>query len=156
MFASELNTYAYDPAKAVEILEADGWVLDAEGNPYVSGTRYKEVTPEEAGDYALNVTLADGRILMPLHIMWASSENNSVSELLAVMLSNGQQTADAGMVIEQTIMTFDELLLYMYRDATQGDKYGVPTYGMYNLATGFTPMYDQSYMYTLDPPGSHL
>ena len=151
MFASELNTYAYDPAKAVEILEADGWVLDAEGNPYVSGTRYKEVTPEEAGDYALNVTLADGRILMPLHIMWASSENNSVSELLAVMLSNGQQTADAGMVIEETIMTFDELLLYMYRDATQGDKYGVPTYGMYNLATGFTPMYDQSYMYTLDP-----
>ena len=151
MFASELNTYAYDPAKAVEILEADGWVLDAEGNPYVSGTRYKEVTPEEAGDYALNVTLADGRILMPLHIMWASSENNSVSELLAVMLSNGQQTADAGMVIEQTIMTFDELLLYMYRDATQGDKYGVPTYGMYNLATNFTPMYDQSYMYTLDP-----
>ena len=151
MFASELNTYAYDPAKAVEILEADGWVLDAEGNPYVSGTRYKEVTPEEAGDYALNVTLADGRILMPLHIMWASSEDNPVSELLAVMLSNGQQTADAGMVIEQTTMTFDELLLYMYRDATQGDKYGVPTYGMYNLATGFTPMYDQSYMYTLDP-----
>lgn len=151
LFATELNTYAYDPAKAVEILEADGWVLDENGNPYESGTRYKEVTAEEAGDYPLNVTLADGRILMPLHIMWASSENNPVSELLAVMLTNGQQTADAGMVIEQTIMTFDELLLYMYRDSTQGDKYGVPTYGMYNLATNFDVVYDQSYAFTSDP-----
>ena len=151
LFATELNTYSYDPAKAVEILEADGWVLDENGNPYESGTRYKEVTAEEAGDYPLNVTLADGRILMPLHIMWASSENNPVSELLAVMLTNGQQTADAGMVIEQTIMTFDELLLYMYRDATQGDKYGVPTYGMYNLATNFDVVYDQSYSFTSDP-----
>ena len=151
LFASELDTYAYDPAKAVEILEADGWVLDENGNPYESGTRYKEVTAEEAGDYPLNVTLADGRILMPLHIMWASSEDNPVSELLAVMLTNGQQTADAGMVIEQTTMTFDELLLYMYRDATQGDKYGVPTYGMYNLATDFYANYDQSYYFTSDP-----
>ncbi len=151
LFASELDTYAYDPAKAVEILEADGWVLDENGNPYESGTRYKEVTAEEAGDYPLNVTLADGRILMPLHIMWASSEDNPVSELLAVMLTNGQQTADAGMVIEQTTMTFDELLLYMYRDATQGDKYGVPTYGMYNLATNFEANYDQSYYFTSDP-----
>ena len=151
LFASELDTYAYDPAKAVEILEADGWVLDENGNPYESGTRYKEVTAEEAGDYPLNVTLADGRILMPLHIMWASSEDNPVSELLAVMLTNGQQTADAGMVIEQTTMTFDELLLYMHRDATQGDKYGVPTYGMYNLATNFYANYDQSYAFTSDP-----
>ena len=151
LFASELDTYAYDPAKAVEILEADGWVLDENGNPYESGTRYKEVTAEEAGDYPLNVTLADGRILMPLHIMWASSEDNPVSELLAVMLTNGQQTADAGMIIEQTTMTFDELLLYMYRDATQGDKYGVPTYGMYNLATNFYANYDQSYAFTSDP-----
>lgn len=151
LFSSELDTYAYDPAKAVELLVADGWVLDANGNPYESGTRYKEVTPEEAGEYPLNVTLADGRILMPLHIMWSSSENNPVSELLAVMLANGQQTAEAGMVIEQTVMTFDELLLYMYRDATQGDKYGIPTYGMYNLATNFTAVYDLSYNYTLDP-----
>jgi peptide/nickel transport system substrate-binding protein len=151
LFADEMDTYAYDPAKAVEILEADGWVLDAEGNEYVSGVRYKEVTPEEAGDYELNVTLADGRILMPLYIKWSSSEANPVSELLVTMLSEGQQTADAGMVIEQTVMTFSELLNYMYRDATQGDQYGVKTYGMYNLATNFTPVYDQSYSFSLDP-----
>ena len=151
LFADEMDTYSYDPAKAVELLEADGWVLDAEGNAYVSGVRYKEVTAEEAGDYEGNVTLADGRILMPLYIRWSSSEANPVSELLVTMLSEGQQTADAGMVIEQTVMTFSELLNYMYRDATQGDQYGVPTYGMYNLATNFTPAYDQSFAFSLDP-----
>lgn len=150
-FEAEMNTYSYDPAKAVELLVEDGWVLDAEGNEYVSGVRYKEVTAEEAGDYEYNVTLADGRILMPLHIKWSSSEANPVSELLVTMLSNGQQTADAGMVIEQTVMSFDELLNYMYRDKTQGDQYGVKTYGMYNLATNFTPAYDQSYVFSLDP-----
>ena len=29
-------------------------------------------------------------------------------------------------------MTFTELLNYYYRDASQGDKYAVPTYGMFN------------------------
>ena len=151
LFADEINTYAYNPETAVKLLVEDGWVYDAEGNDYVSGTRYKKVTAEEAGDYPLNVTLGDGTILMPLHIKWSSSEANPVSELLVTMLANGQQTADAGMIIEQTVMSFDELLNYMYRDATQGDQYGVPIYGMYNLATNFTPAYDMSYNWTSDP-----
>ena len=151
LFSTALNTYAYDPAKAVELLEADGWVLAEDGSDYESGVRYKKVTAEEAGQYPLNVTLADGTILMPLHVMWSSSEGNPVSDLLATMLANGQQTTDAGMVIEQTVMTFDELLNYMYRDATQGDKYAVPTYGMYNLASNWTPIYDQAYAFSLDP-----
>lgn len=156
LFNEKLNTYAYDPAKAIEILEADGWVLDAEGNDYVSGTRYKEVTAEEAGDYSLNVTLEDGRILMPLHIMWASSEGNSVSDLLVTMLANGQQTADAGMVIEQNVMTFSELLNWMYRDTSVGEQYGVPTYGMYNLATGFAEVYDYSFNFAADPESIYV
>ena len=55
------------------------------------------------------------------------------------------------MEIRQSVMTFDELLNWMYRDKTQGDQYGVPKYGMYNLASNFTPIYDQSYAWTLDP-----
>ena len=151
LFAEKMNTYNYSPEKAVELLVEDGWVLAADGSEYVEGIRYKEVTPEEAGDYSLNVKLSDGRILMPLHIMWSSSEGNPVSDLLATMLANGKQVADAGMQIEQTVMTFSELLNYMYRDATQGDQYKVPTYGMYNLASNFTAAYDQSYSFSLDP-----
>ena len=147
----KLNTYAYDAQGAVDLLVADGWVYNADGTDYTEGVRYKKVTEEEAGTYEGNVTLADGTILMPLTINWASSENNPVSELLVVMLANNPDVAAAGMEIKQTVMTFSELLNYIYRDATQGDQYGVPTYGMYNLATGFNPAYDQSYSFTSDP-----
>ena len=157
LFNEKLNSYAYDPAKAVEVLEADGWTLNADGTPYSgTGVRYKEVTAEQAGDYALNVKLADGRILMPLHIMWASSDGNSVSALLATMLANGKQTADAGMVIEQNVMAFSELLNWVYRDTTVGDQYGVFTYGMFNLATGFADVYDYAYNYASDPDSKYV
>ncbi len=147
-----LNNYAYNPEAAVAELVADGWVYDEKGNDYVEGIRYKKVTAEEAGNYVHNVTLEDGTILMPLIIEWSSSQGNSVSDLLSVMLANGTQTAEAGMKINQNIMTFTELLNYMYRDASQGDQYGVPTYGMYNLASNWsTPVYDRSYDFTVDP-----
>ena len=146
-----LDNYAYNPEKAVELLVADGWVYAEDGSDYVEGVRYKKVTDEEAGTYQHVVTLPDGTKLMGLIIEWSSSEGNSVSDLLSVMLANGEQTAAAGVKINQNVMSFAELLNYMYRDATQGDKYGVPTYCMYNLASNFTPEYDQSYNFTLDP-----
>ena len=157
LFNEKLNSYAYDPEKAVEVLKADGWTLNADGTPYSgTGVRYKEVTAEQAGDYALNVKLADGRILMPLHIMWASSDGNPVSTLLATMLANGKQTADAGMVIEQNVMAFSELLNWIYRDTTVGDQYGVFTYGMFNLATGFADVYDYAYNFASDPESKYV
>ncbi len=149
--ADNLSSYEYNPDAAKALLDEGGWNLNENGDPYESGIRYKEVTAEEAGDYVHNVTLSDGRILMPLIIEWSSSEGNSVSELISVMLANGAQTADAGMQINMNTMSFSELLNYIYRDATQGDQYAVPTYGMYNLATGFTPAYDMSYNWTDDP-----
>ncbi|MBQ8073132.1 MAG: hypothetical protein IJ231_05120 [Clostridia bacterium] len=146
-----LNTYPYDPDAAVQTLIDDGWVLAEDGSDYVEGVRWKEVTPEQAGTYQYNVTLDDGRILMPLKLDWSSSDGNSVSDLLAVMLANGEQTKAAGIEINQQVMTFTELLNYYYRDATQGDKYGVPTYCLFNLANNFNPAFDQSYEWTQDP-----
>lgn len=147
---SKLNSYSYDVNKAIQLLEEDGWVLDEKGNPYSgTGTRYKEVTAEEAGDYQHNVK-AGGKTLMPLIIEWCSSSGNPVSELIDTMLRSGDQTAQAGVVINRAIMDFSELLNYMYRDDSQGEKYGVPTYGMYNLATSFYPQYDFSYNFSLD------
>ena len=72
------------------------------------------------------------------------------------MLANGKQTADAGMEIEQTVMTFSELLNWMYRDTSVGDQYGVQTYGMYNLATGFADVYDYAYNYASDPESEYV
>ena len=157
LFNEKLNNYSYDPAKAVELLEADGWTLNADGTPYSgTGVRYKEVTAEQAGNYAKNVTLDNGKILMPLHIMWASSENNPVSDLLSTMLCNGKQTAEAGMVIEQNNMAFPELLNWIYRDTSVGDQYGVFTYGMFNLATGFAEVYDYAFNFASDPESEYV
>ena len=146
-----LDNYAYNPDAAKQLLIDDGWIYDENGNDYVEGVRYKKVTEEEAGQYVHTKQLEDGTWLMGLEIEWSSSEGNSVSDLLSVMLANGDQTAAAGIKINQNVMTFSELLNYMYRDASQGDKYGVPTYCMYNLASNFTSLYDQSYSFTLDP-----
>lgn len=152
LFATELNSYAYSPETAVQVLEEDGWVLNADGTDYSGdGVRYKEVTAEEAGTFDLCVTLDDGRILMPLHIYWCSSENNTVSDLLVTMLANGQQTADAGMKIQQDVMSFNELLNYMYRDDSVDAKYAGYHYGMFNLGFSIYLQYDYSFNWTLDP-----
>jgi len=132
----KLNQYPYSLEKAIEVLENGGWIYDKDGNPYKEGIRYKKL---------------DDGTLMPLIIEWASSEQNPVSELLVVKLQNNPDVAAAGMQINQTVMTFTELLNYLYRDGSQDPKYAVPTYNMFNLATNFPVMYDQSSQYTIDP-----
>ncbi len=147
----KLNTYPYSLETATNLLVEAGFVLDAEGNDWTSGVRYKKVTPEEAGTYEHNVTLADGTVLMPAIIEWSSTTDNPVSELLVTMLANNPDLATAGMEIRQSVMDFDQLLLWMYRDKSQGEQYGVPKFGMFNLASNFTPIYDQSYNFTIKP-----
>lgn len=132
----KLDSYPYSLDDAVKLLEDGGWVYDKNGKPYSSGIRYKK--------------LDDGK-LMPLTIEWASSEQNPVSELLVVKLQQNPDVAAAGIKINQTVMTFPELLNYIYRDGSTDKKYGVPTYHMFNLATGFTPVYDMASTYTTDP-----
>jgi len=155
LFAKEMDTYPYSLDEAVALLEKAGFVYNQDGGDFKPGTddlRYKKVTAAEAQNYEnFNKTLADGTILMPAYINWACSEGNSVSDLLMTMLANGEATKQAGVKINQTAMQFSELLNYLYRDATQGDQYGVPTYNMYNLATGFSGgQFDYSYEFTLD------
>jgi peptide/nickel transport system substrate-binding protein len=132
----KLNAYSYSLEDAIRVLEEDGWVYDKDGNDYKEGIRYKKI---------------DDGTLMPLIIEWASSEKNPVSDLLVVKLQESPDLAAAGMKINQTVMTFGELLNYLYRDPSQGAKYKVPTYHMYNLGTGFNPEYDLTKEYSIDP-----
>jgi len=132
----KLNQYPYSFEDAVRLLEEGGWIYDENGNEYTSGIRYKKTEDGE---------------LMPLIIEWASTEQNTVSDLLVVKLQENPDLAAAGIQIKQTVMTFTELLNYLYRDDSIDAKYGVPTYGMFNLASGFTPLYDRSRDYTTDP-----
>ena len=154
----KVNHYDYNPEKAVELLKSIGFVYNADGSDYVDGSgkvRYKKVTADEAKYYDSFVkTLGDGTILMPATINWASSQNNSVSALLTTMLANSDATKNAGVSFVKTEMTFPELLNYRYRQDAYGigGDYSVPTYNMFNLATGFNGgVYDFAYNWTLDP-----
>ena len=157
LFAEKLDSYEYSLDKAKELLVSAGFVFNADGSDYddtVGGLRYKKVTADEAGSYKYNVTLADGTILMPCIIEWAASENNPVADLLAVMLKENPNTAAAGVQVNETVMTFPELLNYMYRQDAYGlgGDYSVPTYNMMNLAAGWNAaVYDFSYEWTSDP-----
>lgn len=131
----KLNSYPYDPAKAVELLEKAGFTLNE------SGVEFKE------GDGIRYKKMDDGK-LMPLEIKWASTENNEVSDLLVVKLAENPDLVKAGIKIQRDAMSFDELLNWLYRDASQDAKYGVPTYNMFNLASSFTPWYDRKYDYS--------
>jgi len=158
LLAKNLDTYDFDPARAKSQLDKIGSNLNADGTPYEDGSglvRYKKVTAEEAKYYdAFNVTLADGTILMPATVNWLCSSGNSVSELLSTMLANGAATKDAGVEIKQTSVDFPVLINYLYRQDAYGlgGDYTVPTYNMYNLATGWNSgAYDMSYEYTTNP-----
>ena len=155
LFADTLDSYSYNVEKANQVLDEGGWTLTADGSEWTTGAgvRYKEVTAEEAANYESYCVTVDGKLLMPLQIQWASSENNPVSDLIATMLVNGSATIESGVQINQATMDFSTLLGWLYRQ----DVYGVggdfttPTYGMFNLATGFTSTaYDQSYEWTDD------
>ena len=118
-----LNQYSYSLESAIAELEAGGWTLDANGNPYSGeGVRYKNV---------------DGT-LMPLEINWFCSEGNPVSDLLTTMLLNNPDVAAAGMKINKTEGTFTELLTNYYDNSKENQ------YQMFNLATGFGNPYDQA------------
>ena len=146
----KLNTYENNPDKAVALLEEGGWVLAFDGSPYSTGIRYKEISEEEGADFPHNITLSDGRILMPLIIEWCSSADNEVTDLLRSAFGQNPQIAAAGMQINETNLTWQELLNRLYRRADIDEVYGKPRFGVFNLAGDFSPLYDPSYFYTLD------
>ena len=154
----KVNHYDYNPEKAVELLKQAGFVYNADGSDYVDGSgevRYAKVTEEQARYYeSFNKVLADGTILMPATLNWASSEGNSISALLTTMLASSDATKAAGVSIVKTEMTFPSLMSYMCRQEMNGavGDFSVPTYNMFNLATGYNGgVYDESYNWTTDP-----
>ena len=155
LFADELNTYAFDVDTAAALLNEGGWTLNADGTEWTGeGLRYKEVTAEQAANMDECVEV-DGKILMPLIIKWASSENNPVSDLLTVLLAESDGVKSIGMEFQKDVMDFPTLLGYLYRQdvyGVGGADFTVPHYSMYNLATGWNDaVYDYSFNWTDDP-----
>ena len=112
---TKLTKYTLNTDKANEILDEDGWVLDANGGAYVPGAgniRHKDVDGE----------------LMSLTIEWCSSADNTVTDLLAVMLPPACE--QVGMKLNQTVQ--DSVLDTYYRK-----NIDEPFFHIFNMGTGF-------------------
>ncbi len=130
-FEENLNPYTFNIESAKNVLVEDGWILNENGEEFVEGKdeiRYKDVDGE----------------LMPLVIEWASSENNSVSDLIKIMLP--QETLKVGMKINQTVMDTGTLFNHLNRLSPDLAKYH-----MFNLGTGFIDVNYAWYYSNPDP-----
>ena len=168
-----LIDYSFSVANAKKALEDGGWVYNSKGEAFVEGqsgvdsVRYKKLTQEEAEACdGVNKTYAsvnnedgityktveiNGEYYMPLVINWFGATPNSVTDLLTTNLANSKDVKDLGIVIRATTGDFTKLLGEIYREASYGYA-GTPTYGMFNLATGWNnSVYDYSYNWSLDP-----
>lgn len=167
-----LIDYTFSIANAKKALEDGGWIYNSKGEDFVEGqsgvdtVRYKKLTAEEAEACdGVNKTYAsvanddgityktveiDGTYYMPLAINWFGTTPNSVTDLLTTMLANSSDIKGLGMVIRSTTGDFDKLLGEIYREQSYGYG-GTPTYGMFNLATGWNnSVYDYAYNWSLD------
>lgn len=168
----ELIDYSYSVANAKKALVDGGWIYNSKGEDFVEGAtgvdavRYKKLTAEEAEacggvnkTYA-SVNNTDGVVYktvkigddyyMPLAINWFGSTPNPVTDLLSTTLANSKDVASLGIVIRSTTGDFTQLLGEIYREPSYGYG-GTPTYGMFNLATGWNnAIYDYHNQWSLD------
>ena len=166
----ELTEYAFSVENAKKALVDGGWIYNSKGEAFVEGqtgidsVRYKKLTAAEATEVNINfksVANIDGveyktvkvgnDYYMPCVINWFGSTPNDVTDMLAARLVNNENMKAIGMVVRATTGDFDKLLGEIYREETYGYG-GTPTYGMFNLATGWnSAIYDYAFNWSLDP-----
>lgn len=121
----QLGTYSLDLDQAKTLLTEDGWVLNADGQPYVEGTdslRHKLV----------------GEALMPLTLCFAKQQDNAGADLLVLKLM--EPMATLGMKLEVAELSFGDLLRNYY---SQGER----PFHMAFLATNFSSVFDPSLIF---------
>ncbi|MBQ8554331.1 MAG: ABC transporter substrate-binding protein [Clostridia bacterium] len=121
--ADVVTTYPVDTAAAAALLEQDGWTLNASGEPYAEGVRYKK--------------LEDGT-LQPLAIRFAKLASNDAAQWLSDNYAPVLESV--GFQWEPTELAFNELLTHYYRQTER-------TYNAMFLATNFGMVFDPAYAF---------
>lgn len=158
----QLNAYATSVDSAIAVLEAGGWVYNAEGGEYTEGVRYKKIAAEDmleadktfqSKDGAYVVTQdAEGNYYMPLVLNWYGTTDNPFTDLLMTGFMSNENIIAAGFNVQNTIGDFAPMLDELYQAPIYGYYAGTPLYTCFNFATGFTSaVYDYSYNWTIDP-----
>ncbi len=157
-----LDSYATSVDAAIEVLEEDGWVYNADGTDYTGeGVRYKAIPADMINENDKNYKSVDGTYkteevngvyLMPLVINWYGTVDNPFTDLLQTGLKANENVAKAGMVVYNTIGDFAPMLDELYQQAAYGFYSGSPMYCAFNFATGFnSAIYDYAFNMTIDP-----
>ena len=116
-----IEKYEFSLENAIQLLEADGWTLNKDGQEYSdeeAGVRYK--------------TLDDGTLL-PLVIRYACTESNNAAEWVNQNL--GPILMDLGVGFETEYVTYDKLLDSYYRKEDRA-------FNLMFLASNFSFAYD--------------
>ena len=156
-----LNAYATSADSAIAVLEAGGWVYNAEGGAYTEGVRYKKIPAAEIQEQDKTFQSKDGAYktvqvgddyYMPLVLNWYGTSNNEFTDLLVTGFMENENIKAAGFVVQNTIGEFNPMLDEMYQAPIYGFYSGTPLYTCFNLATGFTSaVYDYSYNWEIEP-----
>ncbi len=156
-----LSAYETSVDSAIAVLEADGWVYNANGEQYTEGVRYKRISGEYATendknfksvDGAYTTVEIDGDYYMPLVLNWYGTVDNDFSDLLVTGFEQNANVAAAGFVVQKTIGDFAPMLDELYQMQVYGYYSGSPMYTCFNFATGFnSAAYDYSWNMTIDP-----
>ena len=157
-----LNSYATSADAAIAVLEADGWVYNADGSDYAgTGVRYKAIPADLIDEDDKNYKSVDGQYktvqvgdnyLMPLVINWFGTTPNEFTDLLQTGFKTNANVEKAGMVVYNKLGDFGPMLDELYQQPAYGFYAGTPMYCAFNFATGFnSAVYDYAFNMTVDP-----
>ena len=157
-----LDAYATSVDSAIAVLEAGGWVYNADGSDYAgTGVRYKKISAAEIQEQDITFQSKDGAYktekvgddyYMPLVLNWYGTSNNEFTDLLVTGFMENENVKACGMVVQNTIGEFNPMLDELYQAPIYGFYSGTPLYTCFNFATGFTSaVYDYSYNWEIEP-----
>ena len=156
-----LDAYATSADSAIAVLEAGGWVYNAEGGAYTEGVRYKKIPAAEMQPQDITFQSKDGAYktvqigddyYMPLVLNWYGTSNNDFTDLLVTGFMENENIKAAGFAVQNTIGEFNPMLDELYQQPVYGFYSGTPLYTCFNFATGFTSaVYDYSWRWELEP-----
>ena len=127
-----LPKYDVDLVEAEKLLVEDGWIYNADGEPYVHAegeVRHRKVFIDEQEE----------PVYEPLILKMAKTEGSENAEQIVTLLTGPFEQLGIG--LEVTELSFNDMLAHYYR---QTDR----TYDMFYLATNFNYVFDPYFMYS--------
>lgn len=158
----QLEKYPTSADSAIAVLEAGGWVYNADGSDYSgTGIRYKKIPGNlisendkkyRALDNSCETVKIGDDYYMPLVINWFGTTPNEFTDQLQTGFRTNNNVTVAGMYVCNQLGEFTAMLDELYQQAIYGFYSGTPMFCAFNFATGYNSgVYDYSFNLTIDP-----